>query len=297
MTKRYPTAILATCVVPWNEQLEFEEDRFREQVRAILQGLTSHLYIFGTAGEGYAVSEEQFDRIVRVFREETDQPEVHPMVGVISLSLPTIIARIERARDLGFRAFQLSLPSWGVLSDREMDVFFAETCDRFLDCRFLHYNLGRAKRVLAGDDYARLAAAHPNLVAVKTSGEGREDLVDLLEKAPALQFFFTELNYALVRDAHECGYLISLGVANFARARQFFGARGEELQRFRAELQDMREALMQSVGGAAFIDGAYDKMIYKVCEPDFPLRLLPPYQGADEIAYQRFVDTMPIAWK
>ena len=61
-----------------------------------------HLYVFGTAGEGYAVSDRQFDEITRVFHEETRAPDVHPMVGVISLSLTTIIERIERAAALGF---------------------------------------------------------------------------------------------------------------------------------------------------------------------------------------------------
>ena len=63
------------------------------------------------------------------------------MVGVISLSLPTIIERIERARQMGIRHFQISLPSWGALSDSELKTFFKETCGRFPDCSFLHYNL------------------------------------------------------------------------------------------------------------------------------------------------------------
>ena len=135
MGKRYPSEILATCVVPWEEDFEFAEERFRQQVRTVLRNLTRHVYIFGTAGEGYAVDEQQFDRIARVFREETERAEVHPMVGVISLSLSTIIGRIERARGMGFRAFQLSLPSWGALTDLEVEVFFAETCMFILDLK------------------------------------------------------------------------------------------------------------------------------------------------------------------
>ena len=264
MGKRYPSEILATCVVPWEEGFEFAEERFRQQVRTVLRNLTRHVYIFGTAGEGYAVDEQQFDRIARVFREETERAEVHPMVGVISLSLSTIIGRIERARAMGFRAFQLSLPSWGALTDREVEVFFAETCGRFRDCRFLHYNLGRTKRLLSGDDYAGLQAAHPNLVAIKTGAPDRAVQVDLLEKAPQLQFFFTEMNYARVRDQYECGYLISLGIVNFTRARQFFQARGKALQGFKEELEEVHRVLMQAVGDVNIIDGGYDKLIYKV---------------------------------
>jgi len=107
MKKRYPAAIVATCVVPWNEKFEFMEDLFRKQVRAMREGLTKHLYIFGTAGEGYAVTNPQFKQISRAFREETNHPDIHTMVGAISLSLLAVIERIEIGRDLGFRAFQI----------------------------------------------------------------------------------------------------------------------------------------------------------------------------------------------
>jgi len=59
------------------------------------------------------------------------------MLGIISLSLPAIIPRIARGREMGFRQFQLSLPAWGPLNDRELDTFFAKTCGRFPDCDFI----------------------------------------------------------------------------------------------------------------------------------------------------------------
>ncbi|MDB6023963.1 MAG: hypothetical protein JWM68_186, partial [Verrucomicrobiales bacterium] len=150
--KRYAPCILATCCVPWNEDRCFAEDIFRRQVRNLLTNLTRDLYIFGTAGEGYAVTDKQFDQIVRVFREETSQPDVRGMVGVMGLSLGTMIERIERARGMGIRYFQISLPSWGALNDGEMKQFFKEICARFPDCSFMHYNLLRTKRIVTPDE-------------------------------------------------------------------------------------------------------------------------------------------------
>jgi hypothetical protein len=60
-------AILATAVVPWTEGFEFDEPVFRRQVHTIARNLTRHIYVFGTAGEGYAVSERQFDQITMAF--------------------------------------------------------------------------------------------------------------------------------------------------------------------------------------------------------------------------------------
>ena len=60
--KRYPACILCTCVVPWDERAEFVESLFVDQVRSMLGG-TRNLYIFGTAGEGFAVTDEQFNKV------------------------------------------------------------------------------------------------------------------------------------------------------------------------------------------------------------------------------------------
>ena len=59
------------------------------------------------------------------------------MLGIISLSLPAIIDRIARGREMGCRQSQLSLPAWGPLHARELGTFFAETCGRFPDCDFI----------------------------------------------------------------------------------------------------------------------------------------------------------------
>src|SRR5262245_39256186 len=88
--KRYPAGILATCVVPWDEQYEFMPDLFVDEVRRMLT-FTRQLYIFGTAGEGYAVNDQQFEQITRVFHDTMRSAGADPMVGVISLSQSTIV--------------------------------------------------------------------------------------------------------------------------------------------------------------------------------------------------------------
>lgn len=295
-SKRYPSAVLAACTVPWDERNQFIEDLFREQVRLLRERLTRHLYIFGTAGEGYAVSDRQFDRIAQVFGEETSDADTHPMVGVISLSLMTVIERIERCLDMGLDTFQISLPSWGVLNDGEVDTFFAETCSRFPQARFLHYNLKRVGRMLTGSEYARLAADYPNLVAVKTGGNDRQQFLDLVQNASDIQCFFTEPGYAMVRDEHECGLLISLASINFQQARRYYAARGEELAKMSEQIQGIRQNMYAAVAGAGHMDGVYDKLYTKIHLPQFPLRLLPPYAFCDDTVFARFRDELPAEW-
>jgi len=278
--------------VPWTADFIFAEDIFRRWVRHLIAMGIADLYIFGTAGEGYAVTETQFDDITRAFLDETRGEGIQSMVGVISLSLPTIIERIERARAMGARRFQLSLPGWGGLRDAEVDTFFRETCGRFPDCEFLHYNLMRTGRIITGPEYGRLAERHPNLVASKNSTSDEPRLQSLMIEAPQLQHFITEAGYAKAATMGECGLLISIASTNLAQGAQYFRAGQERdfdvLASMQQELADIAADLGSVVAGGAHMDGAFDKMFCHLHDPEFPLRLLPPYDSVSEEVFQRY---------
>lgn len=78
---RYHQAILASCEVPWDASERLEEATFRSEVCLLRQVGFDHLYIFGTAGEGYAVDLERFKQVTEVFWDETHNVGVHTMVG------------------------------------------------------------------------------------------------------------------------------------------------------------------------------------------------------------------------
>ena len=102
------------------------------------------------------MSQAQFRRIVDIFYDETRGDKVHPMVGLIGMSTPIVLEKLQYAYERGFRTFQISLPSWGRLSDAEVMTFFRDVCGAFPEAKFLHYNLPRAGRVLEG---VRLSSA------------------------------------------------------------------------------------------------------------------------------------------
>lgn len=290
---RYKQTILGTCCVPWNEDGSLMESTFRGSIRGLIAQGIPDLYIFGTAGEGYAVTESQFDRITRVFVEEMQAAGAEPMVGALSLSLPVILERIERAARMGVRQFQISLPSWGALSDKELEVFFQEVCGRFPEFQFLHYNLPRTKRIVMPKEYALLAAKHPNLVATKCAIGEVSMIAGLLQYAGELRHFFTEQNFAAGSLLGECGFLISIASINPRRARQYFEAgvarEVDTLRTMRAELMGMHTEMIGAIGSTPYIDGAYDKLFSRMQIKDFPLRLLPPYQFVSDAAFERFV--------
>jgi dihydrodipicolinate synthase/N-acetylneuraminate lyase len=293
MSERYPRTVLATCCLPWREDGKLDEPLFRRTVRNLVAAGLTDLYVFGTAGEGHAVGEADFRRVVEAFAEEMRVAGGRPMVGIIDLSLRTILDRMVFASGLGITTFQFSLPSWGTLNDRELARFFAEICGAFPNLAFLHYNLMRTGRLVRPQQYAELAAAHPNLVATKYGAGDPETVAGLLRCAPELRHFFTELGFYLGAPLGECGLLASIAASNPARARDYFQAGVERdaprlLDLYR-DLAGMMDAIRRAAGGIGLTDGAYDKIIAKVSEPEFPLRLLPPYQGGTDEGYRGYI--------
>jgi dihydrodipicolinate synthase/N-acetylneuraminate lyase len=290
-SRRLPPTALATCVLPWDDRLRFDEEAFREHVRLAAAHMTRHLYIFGTAGEGYAVTETQFRDIARVFWDEARRCGVTPMLGVISTSLGTVIERLEFGLELGYRQFQISFPSWGRVSDAERDAFFRQTCGRFGGAQFLHYNTARGGRVLTGREYGRLAAEYPSLAAVKFTSSDAAVVAELVRNSAPVQCFLTEPAYVLAPPDAGCGLLVSLSGARLGLPGRFQAARGDGLRalgQLAAAIDDLLEDSFRAACPAAHMDGAYEKVLARAHGARLPLRLLPPYQGATEDAYRQF---------
>jgi len=289
--KRYPRTILATVCIPWTESYQLDERILRDEIRNLIKRDIHNIYLFGTAGEGYAVTDEQFDEIVRIFADEMKAPGLFPMVGLVSLSFGTMLKRLEKAYSYGIRDFQFSLPSWGVLTDSELFSFVHKLCDPYPDCRFLNYNLMRTKRVLGIAEFEKLAEEIPNFVGVKYSNPDITTTVAIAGSSCPLQFFLTEIAFGYASMVGEFGYLISLGTSNIRRAWEYYNAAvnqdKDKLLLLQQEFCQLSKGLMKSLGGNR-IDGAYDKVFSKLIDKEFPLRLLPPYEYASEENFNQY---------
>ena len=282
---RYPQSYLGACVVPWTPEFELDVKAFERHIDGTLDLGFKCLYLFGTAGEGYALTDGQFRQIVDVFAARTVQDGLDPQVGVISLSMGQIIERLKYAWSKGIRMFQISLPSWGALDDRETLLFFKTVCGSLPEGRFLHYNLPRTKRIIEGREYARICEQVPNLVATKNSSTDYARTVDLLNHSPMLQHFLLEGNWHMGAPLAECSLLCSFAGLFPKTSWAYFhaGVRKDlsELVRIAKLFDDFKRELF-GVFGRPMIDGAYDKTFVAVRDRAFPNRLMPPYISATE---------------
>lgn len=300
---RWEFDTLVPTVTPWNSDGTLDEASLRRQVQRQIDAGLLDLYIFGTAGEGYAVTDAQFLQVTEVFVDEAKAGGAEPMVGIISLSTNTMIDRIEACRRLGVVRYQISMPAWAALRDPEVDTFFEEILGSFRDLEFLHYNVARSKRQLTGVEYGRLAQRHPNLVASKQSSDSMRQIASSIEAAPTMRHYFVDGGFAYGRLIGDCGLLTSLTLCNPDRMHAFVAAGRrrdvDTLITMQQELRRLTDGLIHVTQGVGLIDGAYDKIVWQMHDPSFPTRLLPPYDALEDgmsHKYREWIDEHLPAW-
>jgi len=296
MEKRFPATALAAVLIPWKDDFTLDEELFRRCVRTLADSGLKYMYIFGTAGEGYAVDDIEFANITGVFLDELKGREVTPIVGCISLSASHMVSRLCTAYELGARSFQISFPSWGALTDKEVDIFFHQVCDAFPDCQFMHYNNGgRSKKLLKAKDYVRLAKEIPNLASVKFMNDSLEDVINVVRADCPIQFILSEYGYGLGCLYGECGLLFSSIATHLPTAWRLYEAGQKRdiqtITEIEREVALSQEILFETCT-AQVINAAYDKLYIKAAFPEFPMRLYPPYQTIPDSQVEEYFRRM-----
>jgi dihydrodipicolinate synthase/N-acetylneuraminate lyase len=300
---RYPSTVMVSIVCPWDEAERLDDAIFRRAIRHALGSGFRHIYVFGTAGEGYAVDSDRFRAVIGVLGDETEGTDAHPMIGVIGLSTANVVERVRVAHGLGFRAFQISLPSWSTLSDPEVIAYFEAVCGAFPDSDFMHYNTLKSGRLVDGPLYRELVQRVPNLVATKTMTGDLGVVGRVVRDAPELMHFLTEQSIAYGALFGEVALLGTFGALAPTRSWALLEAAQNGRHAQAAEIGAWFERLSQEVFDPLMVDrrvdGAYDKTIEKLAPGlgDFPLRMLSPYRTVSDAefdgAVRRLRDAFP----
>ena len=292
---RYPSTVMVSVVCPWDDDEQLDEGIFRREIRHAVEAGFRRIYVFGTAGEGYAVDSARFRHVIEVFGDELAGTDATPMVGVIGLSTANVLERLAVAHSMGFREFQVSLPAWSVLSDDEVVTFLTEVCGSYPDARFMHYNTARVGRVVDGALYRKLVDLIPNLVATKTMTADVGVVGGVVREAPELMHFLTEQTIATGALHGEVALLGTFGALaprkSWAILEASVAGRHHEAAEIGAWFARLNYLVLAPFMADRRVDGAYDKLIERLSPglEDFPLRMLSPYrtisdEEADEAA-------------
>jgi dihydrodipicolinate synthase/N-acetylneuraminate lyase len=294
MSARYPSTVMVSVVCPWDDNEQLDEGAFRHEIAHAINAGFRHVYVFGTAGEGYGVDTARFRRVIEVFGDEMAKTaDARAMVGVIGLSTGNVIERIAIAHAMGFREFQISFPIWQTLTDPEVLTFFRDVCLSFPDSLFMHYNTGRVGRIINGRHYRPVLDAVPNLVATKAMAGDLATVASVVRDAPELMHFLGEQSITHGAMFGEVALLGTFGALAPKKSWAVLRAANEGRYRDAAEIGSWFERLNREVFDPLMvdrrIDGAYDKLIEKLSpgQEAFPLRMLSPYRTLSDAEFRQ----------
>ncbi len=160
----------ATLLLPVADDESIDWGRLEDEIDVLLGSGVDGIYSNGTAGEFYAQTEEEFDRIQQTLAERCERAGMPFQIGASHPCAQGCLERARRAAALRPAAIQVILPDWFPVNAEEARVFLERVAEACEPVPLVVYNPPHAKRVLAPGEWRLLAAALPALVGVKVGG-------------------------------------------------------------------------------------------------------------------------------
>jgi len=155
--------------VAWKEDLTFDEEAYRADVRRTCRAGVPGVYTGGTTGEFYAMEFDEFKAVTKATVEECKSCGTPVMIGVTSTYTLGVQRRAGYAAELGADAIQLALPFWMEIDDREVVTFFKQAARACPELTVCIYETTRSKKSLTVEQHRNIHAAVPAYRAVKAN--------------------------------------------------------------------------------------------------------------------------------
>jgi dihydrodipicolinate synthase/N-acetylneuraminate lyase len=280
---------LVSVPLPWDQDDQFSPDLFHKAIQKLLQEGCDGLYLFGTSGEGYAVSDDEFTQIVDVFNESTDDFSGFRQVGCFGLSSDQVKNRCRIVLEVGLQSVQITLPFWKELNDLELVRYLSDVCGSFPELSFLLYNNPRNKRKLKGKELEELHGINPNLYAAKTGSGTWLDIFELITESPSLVHFVTEPAFLFSYGLGTVGLIPSSNYLFPQKSRAYYNAVISNdfhvAHRLHKDIIRFFHKTAVPLVHKGYIDGAIDKAYARIGGMDMPLNMKSPYRSLSNEDY------------
>ena len=157
----------ATLLLATDEHGKIDYHRLSEEIDTLIASSPNGIYSNGTAGEFYAQSEEEFDKISQLLAEKCEKFQVHFQIGVNHMSPQISLERLKRIKHLKPGAVQLILPDWFPVTLDEATVYLQRMADEANGISLVLYNPPHAKKQLEPKEWKLLKKQVPALMGVK----------------------------------------------------------------------------------------------------------------------------------
>ncbi|MBI2440853.1 MAG: dihydrodipicolinate synthase family protein [Lentisphaerae bacterium] len=264
--------IWAGVTLAWDDAGAFDEAAYSENTRALCDAGVHGIYTTGSTGEFYALSFEEFKRMVDIQCDLCGAQGMPLQIGCCSDNTSATLRLLEYAAGKpAVGAAQVALPYWMELTDRELLQFFKDLHSACPALPLVHYNIPRAKRFLHGSDYLRILEVAPSLIGVKYTFAGSHfaELQESLLLTPRLAYFVAENLLASAMLLGARGSCSSLVCTDPAYMLTFYdhavNARWEKASAMQQTIQRFFTEIMPFVAarGEGMIDPVFDKGLAK----------------------------------
>lgn len=185
--------IIPPILTPMNPDERINEQELRNQVNRMVSAGVHGIFAFGTNGEGYALTSEEKERVLRIVVEETAH-RVPVYAGTGCITTAETISMSRRARELGADVLSIITPYFAAASQEELYRHYRAVADS-ADMPIVLYNIpARTGNALSPALVARLAKDAPNIVGAKDSSGSFDNMKQYIELTAGLDKDFSVLS-------------------------------------------------------------------------------------------------------
>ena len=193
LTKDQLQGMWVSVPTEWDQEGNFDERTFRDEVAMLMDTGVHGLYTTGSTGEFYAIDWEEYKQVTDAFLNEI-AGKIPIQVGANWFNTRDTIRRVRYARDKGAGAVQICFPPWMFMREEDYDQFLIDVYEAVPDIALVHYNISHTKKVFHGADYVRILPRVPTLIGTKAAMSINE-YMDLIAFTPELNHFTGEYSF------------------------------------------------------------------------------------------------------
>ena len=172
--------IIAPIITPMNEDESVNFDEFRNQIARLISNGIHGIFVFGTNGESYILSEDEKLEVIKVAVEQVaGRVPVYAGTGLVGTK-ETIRFSL-KAKELGVDALSVITPWFAAASQDELYNHFKAVAES-VDLPIILYNIpARTGNSIAPATVGKLSKI-PNIVGVKDSSGNFDNILQYIEQ-------------------------------------------------------------------------------------------------------------------
>lgn len=174
--------IIPPLVTPFTSSGQVDEEGLRAVIRYVRSGGVHGVFIAGSTGEAYALSDDQLFRALEIAIDEV-QDELPVFLGTGRITTSESVRIAKEAERIGADALSVVTPYFITPSQDELYDHFEAIAKATSLPILLYNNPGRTGVVIEPDTIARLAVLN-NVVGMKDSSGNMGKMVDALRMCP-----------------------------------------------------------------------------------------------------------------